>query len=64
MAQYIQLEALQDETRRKDDIILDMGSQLSAALDKTNMEAARVSMLCDEARGSERMIYMLDSKVC
>ena len=63
MAQYIQLEALQDETRRKDDIILDMGSQLSAALDKTNMEAARGSMLCDEARGSERMIYMLDSKV-
>ena len=64
MAQYIQLEALQDETRRKDDIILDMGSRLSAALDKTNMEAARVSMLWDEVRGSERMICMLDSKVC
>ena len=61
-----QLESLREAARTKDQVISDTEAQVSrttAALKRAEADAARLSALWTDARGSDAIIYSLDSKV-
>ena len=65
-ADSLQLESLREAARTKDQVISDTEAQVSrttAALKRAEADAARLSALWTDARGSDAIIYSLDSKV-